>query len=388
MRKPKIPCLFCLKVLILTIFFSCHFDNSGTQPENGQLRLEKEWLISLERSVDTQPVLDGDTLYFQDTYNGLFKVGKDGNGLVKFNSYKGYGIPVILGDHVCIGSGWIGAYDVPGSFLWLIDKHTFQPLWVKEGLPGITSPAIDETTVYAGSKSQIAAFDRITGEQKWLTEITGKITYNPTLDEDRLYFASLGFHRQHGYFYSLDKYSGNIIYQDTLHFIETNSQWGGSNTGVTIWQDKAFVVSQNRYIYCFNKNTGEEIWKYLADSPLETVPVVSDGIVYTGSLNRTCYALDAQSGNLIWEAFNPFSGSFDKTPPQIYQNYVLLVTGSLRIFDKNSGKKVLTGNHYPNSEYSFSAAKWSTSGHIYAAGNNPDKQDEFFIVSFKITGGN
>ena len=52
--------------------------------------------------------------------------------------------------------------------------------------------------------------------------------------------------------------------------------------------------------YCFHKANGQLIWSFLADAPIEVYPRVSDGMVYFGTLNRTCYALDASTGKQKW----------------------------------------------------------------------------------------
>ncbi len=47
--------------------------------------------------------------------------------------------------------------------------------------------------------------------------------------------------------------------------------------------------------------TGRELWDFTADSSVHGTPAVADGIVYVPSLHATLYALDADSGRLLWK---------------------------------------------------------------------------------------
>ncbi|MHC4738839.1 MAG: PQQ-binding-like beta-propeller repeat protein [Planctomycetota bacterium] len=62
-------------------------------------------------------------------------------------------------------------------------------------------------------------------------------------------------------------------------------------------------------VYCFDAETGKEIWKYTYSQPLDpkyyeggtlASPVVADGKVYTISKDGKAYCLDAKTGQEIW----------------------------------------------------------------------------------------
>lgn len=61
--------------------------------------------------------------------------------------------------------------------------------------------------------------------------------------------------------------------------MESRSQFGGSTTGVEIWGEYIFIPSDNKNIYCFNKTDGSLVWEFIADYPLQTPPIVSEGIL-------------------------------------------------------------------------------------------------------------
>ncbi len=61
-----------------------------------------------------------------------------------------------------------------------------------------------------------------------------------------------------------------------------------------------YVGSGNGNIYALNALTGEYLWNYLTGGDVESSPAVADGVVYVGSNDGNIYALDATTGVLIW----------------------------------------------------------------------------------------
>src|SRR5690606_6974604 len=158
---------------------------------------------------------------------------------------------------------------------------------------------------------------------------------------------------------------------------ENNQQFGGSSAGVEVWNDYIYVPSDNHYLYCFNKYNGQLIWKFLADSPLQTPPRVSDGIVYTGSLNSTCYAIKAKTGELLWSYKTV--GSIDRNPPQFYTNYVLFESGAILIFDKYSGD-ILLELTARKGKYGYFSAAWDFNGKFFATGFDKGTNQKYIFA--------
>jgi hypothetical protein len=83
----------------------------------------------------------------------------------------------------------------------------------------------------------------------------------------------------------------------------------GALSGVTIADEKLFVVSKNSFTVCALKaGTGENIWQYTANSRVDSPPSIYDGFCVFGCGDGSVYCLNAADGQLVWcFDVNPFS---------------------------------------------------------------------------------
>lgn len=58
--------------------------------------------------------------------------------------------------------------------------------------------------------------------------------------------------------------------------------------------------SLDGYVYVLDRGTGRVRWSYRAGSPIESSPIVHDGVDYFGAWNGRLYALDLRSHRLRW----------------------------------------------------------------------------------------
>lgn len=65
---------------------------------------------------------------------------------------------------------------------------------------------------------------------------------------------------------------------------------------------KVYFGSMDRNVYALDAQTGTLAWKYTADGGIiASSPVVSEGILYIGSYDYNLYALDVETGSLAWK---------------------------------------------------------------------------------------
>jgi outer membrane protein assembly factor BamB len=352
----------------LISLYSC---SSPTESESSNLELL--WKVYLDGTSSAGLTNDENKVYFH-TGSGvkkLYMADKESHQLAFAEESYGssFGIPVIDNNSIYTGGrGIVAAYD----------KNTLNRKWYHAAFEWEPIVAVDENNVYCTAKDTLVALDKATGTIVWSRGIIGKSSSNCKVNGNRLYFATGIIHRSDGYLYCIDKNSGETIFKYTLSYMESRSQFGGSSAGVEIWGDYVYVPSDNRNIYCLNKYDGTLIWEFLADSPMETPPVVSDGVLYTGSLNRTCYAIDASTGKLIWSYQTV--GSIRRIVPQFYKEYVMFVSGAILIFNKNSGELIADVSQRTGDEHGYFAAVWDVDGKIYSTGYEENSQKEVFLA--------
>jgi eukaryotic-like serine/threonine-protein kinase len=61
-----------------------------------------------------------------------------------------------------------------------------------------------------------------------------------------------------------------------------------------------YVGSQDNNIYALDANTGSLLWKYTTGGPVPSSPATANGVVYVGSNDYALYALSAKTGVLLW----------------------------------------------------------------------------------------
>lgn len=334
--------------------------------------LEKLWEIQLNESIWTGFVPTEKYLLYKTQNNPtgkLYKVSKDGKSIQTLHTGGcSYGIPVIKSNIIYTNNCW--------GTIYAVMETDFSIIWSKSGFEWIPIPVADENYLYVTEENKISALDKANGNTIWATEILGKNAVSPVINGDNLYFAT-GRLFSDGYLYSINKIDGSINYRKVIPYIAINSQGGGSRAGVEIWNDFIFISGDNRIFYCFEKITGDLVWLFEADAPIQVTPGVSEGYVYFGTLNRTCYALDANTGKVKWSYQGGGSILFE---PSFYHNYVMFkASGALLVLDKYSGKELFKMSS-STTEYGFSNAFWDTDGKIYAGGYRESDQQSILIA--------
>ncbi len=367
MRK-KIYTIFTLLALLLS---ECSDPVSSINEH-----IIKLWEVPLSEVSNSGISVSNNSLIFKTQLNlagQLYKVSKDGKS-VQTASIGGctHGIPVVQ-DNVIYYNNCVYS-------LYALNENDLSVLWSKTNFTWIPIPAVDENYVYVTDENEVSALDKTTGNTVWTTQIFGKNSVNPVVDGDFLYFVT-GSIFQDGYLYSINKHGGTINYKITIPYLEEKSQFGGSLGGVSIWNDRIFVPGDNWIFYCFEKSTGELLWSFEADAPMEVTPKVSEYYVYFGTLNRTCYALNIYTGSLIWSYQG---GGSISSEPSFYQNYVMFkASGALLILDKYNGKEFFKMSG-ANTEYGFMNAFWDSDGKIYTtAYKESDQKGILLAYQFK-----
>ena len=83
--------------------------------------------------------------------------------------------------------------------------------------------------------------------------------------------------------------------------------------------DRVYVVSTDKNLYCLDSKNGRVMWRFQADSPLTRMPVFFKGMLYLPA-GRFLYCLDGKTGKLIWARRDPSYGFYGT--PTIAENKI------------------------------------------------------------------
>jgi len=160
-----------------------------------------------------------------------------------------------------------GVYDTDGPRQLKGVKWSF-----KTGSPVLSSPTVVGGVAYVGSDDMILhAVDVATGKERWQYKTGGIVRSTPAVTGGMVYFGSYD-----GVFYALDAASGLL-------------KWKFATPGERKFEAKGL------HGYLPRTQTIPDFWDLYLSSP-----AVVDGVVYFGSGDGSCYALDAVTGNLKW----------------------------------------------------------------------------------------
>ncbi len=168
-------------------------------------------------------------------------------------------------------------------------------IWEQNGLATdkiVAPPLIVGNRVYIGTAdSELFALDKETGAPVWDAPFTAgsAIWGQPAIVDDILYVSSLD-----GNVYALDPATGAELGQ-----WETSGAIAGSPV---IAGDFIYVGSFDSKLHALNRQEfGAEVWAYDTPDWVWGAPVIVDGVVYFGDLQGNVFALEAETGNLVWQ---------------------------------------------------------------------------------------
>jgi outer membrane protein assembly factor BamB len=130
----------------------------------------------------------------------------------------------------------------------------------------------------------------------WSKDLSWWLESNPTLKDERLFI--MGIEPQAGgYLYCLNPFTGGEIWNTSVP-----EEVFGSPTVVN---DRVYVLGMYISIYCYDANTGEEIWS-CSDYSGHCSPLVVNDKVYFGTIKGGEYlggfhCHNATNGDLIWD---------------------------------------------------------------------------------------
>ncbi|MBN1540255.1 MAG: PQQ-like beta-propeller repeat protein, partial [Candidatus Thermoplasmatota archaeon] len=163
-----------------------------------------------------------------------------------------------------------------------------------------SSPLIHEGMLYytGGADETLYALDLSTWEHSWTFHAGGNDAYSsPVIRDDRIYFGSFE------YAWCIPLHdpddSGEISLDEIIWVSPTEDFQGGSSPLVA--DGRVYIGSDNWNIYCFDQDTGEEIWNFSARGYIYSSPALHNGSIYFGSSDRNVYCIGDRPPGLLIE---------------------------------------------------------------------------------------
>lgn len=202
-----------------------------------------------------------------------------------------------------VAAGWPGI-TIQGNTAYVADNQAIYGIDLKvggdqlatypaEAIRGATyfhAPVLldSETMLIGAYNNKIYTIDLVDGSSaEFFTEAKNRWVGAPLLVDDVLYAPN-----SNGNIYALTTDG------ETLWTFETDAAiWA-----TPVYADgRLFVASQDHHLYAVNANTGDEIWDLdLGASAVGSPALAEDGTLYIGTFGSEVFAIDSQGGSTLW----------------------------------------------------------------------------------------
>jgi len=178
--------------------------------------------------------------------------------------------------------------------------------------PIFSSPAIADGVVYVGSADGfIYAIDQKTGTQKWKLKTAAPIPSSPTVTNGVVYFTN--YSGLYAVLADTGKLKWKVPAEATDKHFEAKGIHGTSPknqlmpdpydtflSSPAVFNGRVYYGSGEGGVYAIDAETGQVVWKFATGDVVHSSPAIANGIVYIGSFDSNLYALDAESGQEKW----------------------------------------------------------------------------------------
>lgn len=271
--------------------------HTGAQPGPGP-----EGDLSIAWSIELPVPDSGPVPYTSPVYaDGILYVVRD-DGLHAVEADGGdelwhYAANANNGDTPAVAGGAVFFASYDGIFAVAADSGDL--LWQAEGEGGDeTALAAADGRVHVNSDGRLVAFDAETGEEIWRSHNGAfkGLHCTPTV-VDGVVYAGGQLQRdgeQYPMLRALDAESG-----DELWLIETAIPLCSPPA---VSDGVVYATGGDDYVlFAFDAESGDDLWEFELPASNRPVPAVANGLVYIGDAEGTLTALDAATGDVVWD---------------------------------------------------------------------------------------
>lgn len=191
-------------------------------------------------------------------------------------------------------------FSLVGLLLLLLGQQAFvqNTLWKFQSKGRIyASPAVTDNMVFIGSgDSTFYALNKQTGAEVWRFKTMGAIHSDPLVFNNSVVFASTD-----GALYALDKTTGTPRWKFNSQGEQMLDMWDYYLSSPVRHNEKIFWGCGDGFLYALDGEKGTCLWKFEAKGIIHATPLVQENAVYFGDYAGFFYALNANNGSLQWQ---------------------------------------------------------------------------------------
>lgn len=207
--------------------------------------------------------------------------------------------PVVVGERVIVGSSGVWNEADPQDGVYAIELRTGAIVWRFPTPADVNGVAYVNCVVVAGTDDgRVLGLSLSNGEKVWEYASGAPKVYAQPLVLGSLVLGA----DSAGHVFALDGSSGVLRWRSQVA--------GAVRGGLASDGERVFVATETGEVAAFDL-AGRQLWRRQLAFGVYSVPTVVDGLVVLGLVRETTYArpalvaLDAATGDTIWEASNP-----------------------------------------------------------------------------------
>lgn len=262
-----------------------------TQQEAAKVGLHRAWygIVTVDpgRGRLLNVLVDGD-MFFALTDVGLLHAFDAATGATRWTI--SIGSPILLSMGPAANADFVALLN--GSTLYTVSRRTgkVEQEWVLSGAPG-AGPCLTEDHIFVPLSS--GAFEARSlakpDEPPWRYQGVGRCFVRPIATARNVFWPT-----DRGYLYAARADGSTVDFR-----LETND---AITTVPAYASPMVYAASLDGYLYSVEEGSGNQRWRYSVGEPIEVAPAAVLGRVFVCSQSPTMFCLDAELGQLLWQA--------------------------------------------------------------------------------------
>jgi outer membrane protein assembly factor BamB len=336
MKKLMIIIFCCLRVLSLTgqqdrewYIFRGDPTLHGVSGESLPAKPELYWSYRAGEEFITSPVTSGDRMVAGSMDGTVFCLDTGGQLQWKCGTGNGIEAPALIHN----GNVYVG--DLDGT-MYCLDLQTGREHWTYRadnqisGSPNLWVSGVTTLIVFGSYDFYLHCLDASNGGMVWKYETDNFINGAAACDRGKAIFGGCD-----GYIHIVDILTGRLdkkinlaTYIASSVAVSDGLAYTGDHDGkfscVDLEHDKivwtwtndrahlpflaspsvnqrvAVIGNEDKYTYCFDRSTGELLWRFNTGARIHASPVISGDRVLVANLRGDVFILDIRNGEALW----------------------------------------------------------------------------------------